>query len=176
MKKPIYAYPGSFCPPTYGHVHIAIKAAELFPEVVVVCSNNESKTERWFTEEECVAMWSAYSLPSNIRVVTFARFLAEANDPSDIVMIRGIRDESDFDEEKKVALLNKTNYGIDKFFYIFSAPDEETISSSRARLAATALEFETLADCVAPLIVSRLLAKALSVKESTLVIGYPEAL
>ena len=173
--KPIYVYPGSFCPPTYGHVSIVVKSAELLPEVIILCSNNQDKSDRWFSEDECAEMWNAYSLPPNVRIITFSQFIREDISGESIVMIRGIRNESDLDEEKKVALFNKTHFNIDKFFYIFGDKETEDISSSRARQSAVDLDFMELALCVAPLVVTRLLEKVLQAKEVFMVVGPPGA-
>ncbi|PIR06725.1 MAG: hypothetical protein COV55_02685 [Candidatus Komeilibacteria bacterium CG11_big_fil_rev_8_21_14_0_20_36_20] len=68
--KPIYVYPASFCPPTFGHLHTATKAAELFSKVKLICSVNPGKTQRWFTPEERQILWQSYNLPTNITVET----------------------------------------------------------------------------------------------------------
>ena len=48
--KPVFVYPGTFCPPTYGHLAIVRKAAKLFPRDVlnIVCSFNPGKKTTCF--------------------------------------------------------------------------------------------------------------------------------
>jgi len=169
----IIVYPGSFCPPTYGHLHIVRKAAKIFPELTVVCSTNPDKKSRWFSEEECKEMWNAYMLPLNVTVKTFSEFTESKPDLSNLIMVRGIRDETDLDEEKKVVMLNKEMFDIDKYFYIFSSPTLEGVSSSKVREQAQNLEINQLAKYVAPLVISKLLEKVLKVKNIFMVVGPP---
>ncbi|MCX6779103.1 MAG: adenylyltransferase/cytidyltransferase family protein [Candidatus Magasanikbacteria bacterium] len=170
--NPIFVYPGSFSPPTYGHFSIVKQVAAFTPEIIIICSTNDEKSSV-FTEEESVELWQAYKLPPNVRVLTFASFLAERIDPENIIMVRGIRDSQDFDYEKKVAFLNRDNFGIDKFLYIMSNPENENVSSSAARKAAEELRLTDLAKLVAPRVATALLEKTLHVKNLILVVGRP---
>ena len=68
--KPIYVYPGTFCPPTYGHLRIVQRSADLFDRVLILCSVNSAKNANWFTPEECRDFWLAYDLPDNVTVST----------------------------------------------------------------------------------------------------------
>jgi len=170
--KQICVYPGSFAPPTYGHFYIIEQAAAIFPEVHIVCSTNPKK-DSWFTEEECVKMWDAYNLPTNVKVHTFAQFLNEQPNTKDLVMIRGMRNEIDLEDEKQVLLLNWKKFGINKYFYIMSSPELCEVSSSRARAAAQEFDFQALAKNLAPLVVSALLEKVLKIKNLFMVVGQP---
>jgi len=171
--KPTYAYPASFCPPTYGHLHTLVKAAELFPEVTLVCSVNQGKNDSWFNPEESKALWQSYSLPPNATVKTFDELARENLAMSSIVMIRGIRDENDAEYEKKVMLFNKERFGIEKYVYLFSSEQFKHISSSMARDAASRLDFEELAGYVSPLVVSKLLERVLGIHRLFIVVGRP---
>lgn len=158
--KTIFAYPGSFTPPTFGHLEIVLRAAEIFPEVVIVCSTNEKKgLERWFSEDECKALWNCYTLPSNVFVKTFSEYSLEKIDFGGVVMIRGIRDEKDVEYENRVMRFNYEKVGIDKFFYLLAKKEFANISSSRAREAAKKHDLKILAKCVAPSIATLMLKK-----------------
>ncbi len=170
--QPVYVYPGSFSPPTYGHFYIVAQAAAIFPTVHIVCSTNARKTN-WFSESECVELWRAYQLPANVQVHTFSQFVNDYPNTKDIVMIRGARNETDLDDEKKVLMLNWTKFGIDKFFYIMSSPELCSVSSSHARAAAQNLDLQTLAHNVAPMVVSALLEKVLKARNVFMVVGQP---
>ena len=132
--EPIYVFPGSFCPPTYGHFEIVRKAAEILPSVIIVCSRNAGKGDDWFTEEECCQMWlGAYELPENVSVTTYADMAQRGLDLSCVVLIRGIRDGRDFFGEARTIDKNVKDLGINKFFYIVSGEQYCDISSSRVR-------------------------------------------
>lgn len=174
MSNAIAVYPGCFTPPTYGHFHIAQKAAEIFEEVTIVCSTNKEKNEtRWFSEEECKLLWQHYPLSQNVSVRTFTEQMEIHKDYSKIIMIRGIRDEEDMENEKRVMKLNKELFGIDKLFYILADDALACISASKAREAAQVFDFQTLASCVSPAIVTSLLEKVLAAKNLFMVVGRP---
>ncbi|MFC1598493.1 adenylyltransferase/cytidyltransferase family protein [Patescibacteria group bacterium] len=158
--KSVYVYPGSFCPPTKGHVHVMEKVSQLFPEIIVLCSVNPNKYGQWFTQEECKSLWHSYQLPSNVRVETFADFSQQGIDFSRIIMIRGIRHELDMQEEKGVMLLNIREFGLDKFFFQICEPEFREISSTKARRAALDRDYKKLQKMVSPEVFNSLLVKA----------------
>jgi pantetheine-phosphate adenylyltransferase len=172
MKRE-YVYPGTFAPPTYGHVQIALKAADLFPQITILCSHNTEKGNRWFDEEVCRTMWSSYLLPRNVRIVTFNEFTREARSNSKIVMIRGVRDESDYDHEKEVLFSNHRRFGVDSCCYFVADYEYADISSSAAREMAKLLDLNKLHELVSPRVVSELLKTALGVSNIFLVVGRP---
>lgn len=166
-----YVYPGSFCPPTRGHLRIVERAAKLLPEITIVCSRNEDKNSRWFSEEECKEMWLEYKLPDNVSVCTFDELCGRPAD--DHVMIRGIRNVDDYGNEQKVMELNHRLFGIKNYLYLVAEPDFVDISSSLVRRAAEELSFEMLYQYVAPAIVSRLLEHVLGISNLIMVVGKP---
>jgi len=166
-------YPGTFAPPTYGHVRIALKAAQLFPTVTILCSRNAEKRDRWFDEEACRAMWSSYPLPENVRIVTFEEFARAPRNNSRVVMIRGVRDESDYDHEKEVLFSNHRRFGVDSCCYFVADPEHAHISSSAARNAAKGLRLESLHGLVSPGVISELLKVALGIPNIFLAVGKP---
>lgn len=169
-----YIFPGTFSPPTYGHLDIVRRAAAMFPEVLVICSENPEKIERrWFSPWECANMWCTYQLPKNVRVTTLDVFKACKPDLRQAVMIRGIRNEADFEHEKKVAFYNRQEFGIDKYFYLLTGSELSGVSSSAARAAAQSLRLAEFPALVSPLIVSSLLELTLTVKNVFLVVGKP---
>lgn len=171
-----YLYPGSFCPPTYGHLHVVEKAAKLFGKVTIVCSDNPNKTNKWFTPEQCADLWRrGYRLPVNVSVTTIKEIRQSNLNMSEVVIVRGVRDETHFEEEKGVMFLNRKELGIDKFFYLMSDPEYCGISSSKARQAAASLDLDKLSDYVSPLVISALLECALRIKALYMVVGKPGA-
>lgn len=171
--KTIYSYPGSFCPPTYGHLQIVKEAAKQFPHVTIFCSNNEEKKDtRWFNEKECKEMWECYNLPKNVSVRTLSEFMKKPTDFSNIVMIRGIRSEKDLAHEQKVMMEN-SKLGIDKYFFIYSDCNHTGISSSKVRELTEANKFDELHKYVAPGIISKLIERQMKLKNIFMVVGKP---
>lgn len=154
-----FFYPGTFCPPTYGHLAIAHKAAELCGEITIVCSENPEKGDGvWFTPEECKELWRTYDLPANIRVATLTEILVQKTDFTRVVMVRGVRDDQDFEYEKKVMMDNYRGLGIDKFLVLVSEEKFRLISSTRARAAAAA-DARELDKMVSPAVAEKLRIK-----------------
>jgi phosphopantetheine adenylyltransferase len=140
----------------------------------VVCSVNPEKQEPWFTPEECKEIWlNGYELPVNVEVNTLTEFLVQGIALNQIVMIRGLRDESDADEEKKIMIFNWKKFGITKFFFIITDEQFRSVSSSAARKAAKDVDLVRLPELVSPQVVTKLLQKSLNVKNISLVVGPP---
>ncbi len=168
-----YIYPGSFCPPTFGHVSIVKNVAEFVSKLIVICSVNEEKNDNWFTPSESKEMWYSYELPKNVVVMTLDEFKMMDVKSSDIIMIRGIRNGDDLEYEKKIALYNNKRFGITKYLYIFCESKYQKISSTGARLFAKDLELEKLSECVSSFVISRLLESVLKITNIFMVVGRP---
>ncbi len=159
MKK-IYIYPGTFCPPHYGHIALAKKAAEAFGEILVICSVNPVKEEKnIFAPEECKKMWQTYDLGKDVKAVTLEEFLALRNPDDMVVMIRGIRDNNDIIYENAVMIYNRDNFGITHYHYIISGKEFEKFSSTAAREAAKASDLQKLNKLVNPQVAAKTIAK-----------------
>ncbi|CUU37059.1 MAG: pantetheine-phosphate adenylyltransferase [Fimbriimonadales bacterium] len=101
-------YPGSFDPPTLGHLDIISRAARLFDELIVAVAVNAQK-KPLFTLEERVAMLQecCQHLP-NVRVVPLQGLLARfAQSVGACVIVRGLRAVSDFEYEFQMASMNR---------------------------------------------------------------------
>ena len=122
--------PGSFDPPTFGHLDIVRRSARLFDEVIVAVGTNVSK-RRLFDDEERIAMMRrACADLDNVSVESFAglvtTFCAE-RDASAIV--KGLRAASDFDYELQMAQMNSSLTGVETVF-VPTSPERGFVSSS----------------------------------------------
>ena len=171
--KPFFIYPGSFCPPTYGHVEIANRTAALFGKVTVLCSANPDKEKTWFSQEECAEMWQTYNLPQNVAITTFKEFNGTIRNRPSIVMIRGVRDDRDLDYEKEVVMLNYRKFGIVNYLYVLNYGEYNGVSSTIARNLAHNLDIIKLSTHVSPLILTRIIEKTLDIRNLFMVVGKP---
>lgn len=171
--KTVYVYPGTFSPPTLGHLNIVCQAAALFKEIIILCSENPEKKEVWFTPEECKELWKTYAVPKNVRIMTPTEFKHSFAKKTNMIIIRGLRNENDLEQETRVMLLNKSKFGIKKYFYIFGPNKNQSISSSRVRHEVTNLNLKNLSRQVSPLVISSLLEKVLIAQNIFLVVGRP---
>ncbi len=159
MKK-IYVYPGTFCPPHYGHIALANRAAAAFGEISVICSVNPAKEEKnVFTPEECKKMWQTYKLGKGVKVATFDEFMKKWNGKDALVMIRGIRDNNDIIYENAVMIYNRDHYGINHYHYIIGDKKFEKFSSTAARAAAQSGDIAKLNELVNSRVAALVLAK-----------------
>lgn len=125
-------YPGSFDPPTYGHLDIIERACNLFDEVVVAILINPSKAPM-FTVEERIEILDAVlnSHFPQVRVETFAGLLVDfAVKQQAQAIVRGIRAISDYEYELQMALMNRRLAPSVETIFLM-APQEYSFISSR---------------------------------------------
>ncbi len=106
MVKAIF--PGSFDPPTFGHLNIIERARTMFSEIhLVVAVNSEKKylfseRERVDLLSELVRQWdNVFVHTCNRLIVEYARSLGIQ------VLIRGVRNLADFSYEFDLAMMNR---------------------------------------------------------------------
>lgn len=101
-------YPGTFDPMTLGHQDVIQRIAGRYRTVVVGVSDSRRNT--LFTLDERLAM--ARELLAGldgVRVLPFRGLVTEfAREQGASLIIRGLRDASDFDYERRMASLNRT--------------------------------------------------------------------
>ena len=123
MKSPIAIYPGSFDPPTNGHLDIISRATQLFPKVIVAITNNSAKKTTFSLSERLRMMKISTSHLLNVRVDSFSGLLVDyVKAQKASVILRGLRALSDFEYEFQMALMNRR---LDKKVEtVFLMPDE----------------------------------------------------
>ncbi|MBB5751354.1 pantetheine-phosphate adenylyltransferase [Prosthecomicrobium pneumaticum] len=104
-------YPGSFDPPTNGHLDVIARALALADRLVVAIGVHPGKTPV-LTFEERVALIEAVAATidgaaGRVEVVAFDGLAVEAARAAGAtLMIRGLRDGTDFDYEMQLAGMN----------------------------------------------------------------------
>lgn len=133
--KPVRAtravYPGSFDPPTNGHLDVIERAARCFGELLVAIVVNPQKRAPMFSLEEREAMLKASvtELP-NVRVEHFRGLLADYVRAAQAdVIVKGLRVVSDFESEMSAALMNRSLSDVDTLF-LMSDQKYSFVSSS----------------------------------------------
>lgn len=169
MKKPIYIYPGTFSPPTFGHFHVVDQAAAVAKasgsRLIILCSINPNKSNVWFSPNECRELWQTYNLPAGVEVMTKDELQNINVAPDDIIIVRGLRDATDFEQEKNVMMLNKETSGIKRYLYIFGAYEDKRISSSLVREEVSNLDFQKLDQQVSGQVINALLEKIMVIEK-----------
>lgn len=103
-------YPGSFDPFTNGHLDIVKKAAELFEEVYIVIGVNAKKTRSFPADGMKTAIEATLQDCGihNCRVCVHDGLVAEFSKHNGIhYMIRGLRNNMDYNYEENIAEVNK---------------------------------------------------------------------
>lgn len=130
--KVIYA--GSFDPVTYGHLDIIHRAKSIFGEVIVAVLNNKDKSGFFTVEERLRLLRETLQDEEGIEVDHFEGLLVDyAKEKNVDVVVRGLRSNSDFENEYTVAMANK-NYGTNlETVFLLTTQEHLFISSSLAR-------------------------------------------
>lgn len=124
-------YPGSFDPPTKGHLDVIARSAAIFPVLTVAVVVNPQKRGSFFTldEREEMLRRCTVALP-NVRVDHFRGLLADyINRIEADVIVKGLRVVSDFESEMAFAHMNRSLSGVDTMF-LMSDSSYSFVSSS----------------------------------------------
>lgn len=130
-KAPRAIYPGSFDPPTNGHLDVIERASKYFSELIVAVVVNPQKREPMFglQEREDMIRECVSHLP-NVRVEAFRGLLADYVKKSETdVIVKGLRVVSDFENEMSTALMNRALSNVDTMF-LMSDQKYSFVSSS----------------------------------------------
>ncbi len=110
--------PGSFDPPTYGHLSIIERASRLFDSVDVVIAVNPDKNYLFSAEERMKMLSSLVGAYDNVQIHTWNKLIVEyARKIGANVLLRGVRNVNDFAYELDLSMMNHTlNSEIDTIF------------------------------------------------------------
>jgi len=106
--RTLAVYPGSFDPPTNGHLDIIERSSRVFSRVIVAVAVNLRKNA-FFTPAERVRMLKRLtSTMGNVEVTSFRGLLVDfARAREAHILVRGIRAISDFEYEYQMAHMNR---------------------------------------------------------------------
>ena len=123
--------PGSYDPPTNGHIDVIERAARYFDTVIVAVIANPSKQPLFTLDERKALLADALSHVDNIEIASFDGLLVDFARERDLsIVVKGLRAISDFEYELQMAQMNSTlQPGMDTLF-ITSKPSWAFLSSS----------------------------------------------
>ena len=106
--RTVAIYPGSFDPPTNGHLDIIERSSRVFSRVIVAVALNIRKNIL-FTPAERQAMLRKLTRQwGNVEVTEFRGLLIDfARDQGAHILVRGLRAISDFEYEYQMAHMNR---------------------------------------------------------------------
>lgn len=101
-------YPGTFDPPTSGHVDLIQRGAKLFDHLTVAVLLNPVKDPLFTVDERVEMLKEATAEIGNVSVATFDGLTVEfARQVGASAVLRGIRAISDYEHEFQMALMNR---------------------------------------------------------------------
>ncbi len=120
MKTAIF--PGSFDPITLGHKDIIEKSLNIFDSVIIGIGQNSEKKYMFSAEKRKQFVEEAFKSINNIEVKIYDELTVDfcKKNNADFI-IRGLRNVSDFEFEKNIALTNRKLGGIETVFLLTSA-------------------------------------------------------
>ncbi len=110
-------FPGTFDPITHGHTDLIRRASKLFDKVIVAVTDNQSKKCLFKLDERMVLAENVLQNIDNVTVASFSGLLVDfAKQQNAQVIIRGVRNNADFEYELQMTQVNSQ-----------LAPDIETV-------------------------------------------------
>jgi len=101
-------FPGSFDPPTNGHLNLIERASVIYDEILVVVASNPVKEYTFTAEERYEMMCDLAGEFSNVRVHVWDNLIVKfAEKMNANIMIRGVRALADFAYEFELSMMNK---------------------------------------------------------------------
>ncbi len=156
-------YTGTFDPVTNGHLDVIRRACRLVDRLVIAIGVHSAKTPV-FSAEERAAMLEEVCAPVSaetgaaIEVVTFSDLaVAAARRAGATIILRGLRDGTDFDYEMPMAAMNETMAPEVETVFLPASPEVRFITATLVRqIAAMGGD---IGGFVPPLVAERLRAK-----------------
>lgn len=123
--------PGSFDPPTNGHIDVIQRASRYFDSVLVAVIANPSKAPLFDASERMELLKECLVDLDNIEITSFDGLLVDlARERKLELVVKGLRAVSDFEYELQMAQMNsKLDPGLDTMF-VTATPEWAFLSSS----------------------------------------------
>ena len=127
-------FPGSFDPPTLGHLNIIERASFLFDELVVIIAENRQK-HYFFSADERLSMVSELIKPwSNVSTLVWDSLIVNYMKLENIrLLVRGVRGVDDFSYEFELSMMNKALHPHIETLFMTTDPKYFVLRSSSIR-------------------------------------------
>ena len=140
MKRIAY-YPGSFDPPTYGHVDILRQALDIADEVVIAIGVHSSKKPMFDVDERTALIHEVVKdmgQSKRVRVEAFDNLVVDAAQSAGAaVLVRGVRDGSDLDYELRMSAMNAAMAPKLNTVFFAASPQYRSITATLVRQIAS---------------------------------------
>ncbi len=126
--------PGSFDPPTNGHIDVIERASRHFDRLIVAVLRNPAKAPLFAVEERVTLLKEALVHLSGVEVHSFEGLLVDlARQRGAAVIVKGLRSTSDTGYELQMADINATLLPETDTLFIAASPRWSFVSSSMVK-------------------------------------------
>lgn len=131
MKRAVF--PGSFDPFTLGHMDIVVRGTTIFDEVIIGIGANSEKQYMFSLDQRKEFIEKCFADHPKVRVVSYEGMTIDfCREMGANYILRGVRNNGDFEFEKAIARTNRKLSEIETVFLLTSA-STSFISSSIVR-------------------------------------------
>jgi len=153
LKRIKAIYPGSFDPPTNGHLDLIERGSKIFDELVVAVLRNPEKSPLFSVPERRNMLEAMTEGLDNVSVETFDGLTVEyAMSLGASAVLRGIRAISDYEYELQMALMNRKLQPTLETVFMMPAEKYSYVSS---RLVREVAQLGGNIDCLVPPLVAQ---------------------
>lgn len=158
MSAALAIYPGSFDPPTLGHLDVIERGSRIFPRLLVAVLRNSDKQALFTVAERVEMLREAVAHVPGVEVCEFAGLLVDfAQSRGAAALLRGIRAISDYEYEFQMAWMNRRMApGLET---VFMMPGEDYAYLSSRLVKEVAAGGRPVTGMVSPTVERRLKAK-----------------
>ena len=112
--------PGSFDPPTNGHIDVINRCSKIFTEIIVGVVVNPSKDSLFTRSERSEMLEKIFQDKQNIKIDSFEGLLVDFASKNNVdAIVKGLRAMTDFDYEFQMSLTNRRlANNIDTIFFM----------------------------------------------------------
>jgi pantetheine-phosphate adenylyltransferase len=129
-KSLLTIYPGSFDPPTNGHLDLITRGARLVDHLIVAILQNTTKNPLFSIGERGAMLKEITVHLPNVEVDSFDGLLVDyAFRRQANTILRGIRSAADYDTESKMALLNHHMHPETETLFLMASAEHSFLSS-----------------------------------------------
>ena len=124
-------FPGSFDPPTLGHLNIIERVSSIYDEVLVVVAENRQKKYLFSAQERLEMMEEMVKPWKNVRCFIWDSLIVDFMKRENIrLLIRGVRGMDDFSYEFELSMMNKALHPNIETIFITTDPRYIVLRSS----------------------------------------------
>ena len=153
-------FPGSFDPPTLGHLNIIERSSAIFDEVLVVVAENRQKNYLFSAQERLEMIEKIVKPKKNVSCFIWNSLIVDFMKRENIrLLIRGVRGVDDFSYEFELSMLNKALHPQIETIFMTTDPKYIVLRSSSIRELAS---FQGDVSIMVPPLVAEALKKKFS--------------